>query len=115
MKAKPYKLEGSTYKPCAPQVATHVCIHTPGPFCNRFIPIIQSGSRRDHQGPVWSWNGDTEKPTLKPSVLTRTEDWSSGECIKIVCHTWINDGKVQFLSDCSHEFAGQTLDLLDVE
>jgi hypothetical protein len=32
-----------------------------------------------------------------------------------VCHTWINDGKVQFLGDCTHEFAGQTLDLLDVD
>lgn len=38
-----------------------------------------------------------------------------GSTYNIVCHTWINDGKVQFLSDCSHEFAGQTLDLLDVE
>jgi hypothetical protein len=27
------------------------------------------------------------------------------------CHTFITDGTVQFLSDCSHALAGQTLDL----
>lgn len=27
------------------------------------------------------------------------------------CHTFITDGKVQFLSDCTHALAGQTLDL----
>jgi hypothetical protein len=31
------------------------------------------------------------------------------------CHTFVNDGRVHFLSGCTHEFAGQTLDLLDVE
>ncbi|RYD61732.1 MAG: hypothetical protein EOP84_35380 [Verrucomicrobiaceae bacterium] len=55
----------------------------------------------------WTWNGDTEKPTLKPSVLT----WNGTER----CHTWITDGQAIFLDDCSHEFAGQTLDLLEVQ
>ncbi len=33
----------------------------------------------------------------------------------IVCHTWITNGQVIFLGDCSHDLAGQTLDLLDIE
>lgn len=33
----------------------------------------------------------------------------------VLCHTWITDGKAIFLNDCTHEFAGQTLDLLNVE
>jgi hypothetical protein len=27
----------------------------------------------------------------------------------------VNDGKIRFLGDCTHEFAGQTMDLLDIE
>lgn len=30
------------------------------------------------------------------------------------CHTWVNDGKAQFLPDSTHEHAGKTLDLLEV-
>ena len=33
----------------------------------------------------------------------------------VVCHSFVNDGQVQFLDDCTHELAGQTLLLLDVE
>jgi hypothetical protein len=32
----------------------------------------------------------------------------------IRCHTWITDGQVIFLSDCSHEYAGRTVDLLEL-
>lgn len=81
----------------------------PGPMPSRIIPVITSGQRDGT--PNWTWNGSTDKPTLRPSILTkgRTE---KGEQ---VCHTWITDGEAQFLSDCSHEFAGQTLDLLEVD
>jgi hypothetical protein len=30
------------------------------------------------------------------------------------CHTFITDGRVQFLADCTHELARQTLDLPDL-
>lgn len=57
----------------------------------------------------WSWNGSLEAPTLSPSVLVR---WEQGEAYTPVrCHTWIRDGEVQFLADCTHALAGQTLPL----
>lgn len=85
----------------------------------------------DGQGPRWGWNGDVERPTFTPSVLV---SWEQGEPpattneiaekirrgeiiqvkVKKICHTFITDGRVQFLSDCTHEFAGQTLDLPDL-
>lgn len=34
---------------------------------------------------------------------------------EVRCHTWINDGQAQYLEDSTHEFAGKTLDLLEVE
>ena len=94
--------------PCEASEADHVMLHMHGPWPNRLLPIIQHGSRRDHKGPVWTWNGDTEKPTLKPSVLTGTGGTEK-------CHTWITDGQAIYLPDCTHEFAGQTIDLLEVE
>lgn len=131
MKAKPLKLEDKSYKHCEPSEATHVHIIMPGPMPNRIVPVIVRGSRdeaRTSRGePVWSWNGDTEKPTLKPSILCQgckemtdeeyaryMKDKVLPERVNVTCHTWVNDGRVQFLSDCTHEFAGKTLDLLDV-
>lgn len=70
------------------------------------------------EGPnAWEWNGDVEKPTFKPSVLvTRPGNPKASEEFKEYrqdrrCHTFITDGMVQFLSDCTHALAGQTLPL----
>lgn len=109
MKAKPFKTIVGGFVECEAADATHIKLHMPGPLPNRMLPVITKGNRRGT--PNWTWNGDTERPTLKPSILTQGED----EHGKHRCHTFVTDGKVQFLADCSHEFANQTLDLLDVE
>lgn len=112
MKAKPIKLvHGEGYTPCSVQEATHVQLHCPGIFPDRFIPVQLKGSRKDTGN--WSWNGDVDRPTLKPSILTRADFGEERE--QKICHSFVNDGKIQFLSDCTHELAGQTLDLLEVE
>lgn len=111
MKASPYILRDGAYSPCEPQEADHVMLRMEGCHPDRIIPVILKGSRSESgRQPVWSWNGDTEKPTLKPSILTR-----GGRDGKDVCHTWVNDGMVHYLGDSTHEFAGQTRPLLDVE
>lgn len=61
------------------------------------------------EGPRWSWNGDCEKPTVSPSILARYP-WGDPPA-DMVCHSFIADGKIQFLGDCTHELAGQTVDL----
>lgn len=132
MKAKPVKnIPGEGYVACSIEEATYVTVNIPGPSGNSTFPVITHG-KREGTG-CWTWNGDTEKPTLKPSVLSQSGHFMEGhtgtcwcdynrehpdEPKKFVCfrcHTWINDGKAQFLEDSSHEFVGQTLDLLDVE
>ena len=106
MKARALKVvKGKVAEYCEPDQATHLDLCLPGPLSHRRIPVIIKGKRDGT--PCWTWNGSLEKPTLKPSILTRTNEHR--------CHTFINDGKVQFLGDCSHEFAGKTLDLLEVE
>jgi len=126
MKARAYRLvDGRNYVPCSVEEVTHIKLHMQGPFSHRMIPVITKGSRDDTG--CWTWNGDVDKPTIKPSILTKSKRHitdeeadliMSGEKIDLpdlVCHTWVNDGKVEFLKDCTHEFAGQTMDLLDVE
>lgn len=105
MKAQPLQAVKGGYFVCDAAEATHVRLHFPGPIPNRIIPVVLHGPRSGT--PCWTWNGNVEHPTLRPSILS--------ECPPHRCHTFVADGRVQFLSDCSHELAGQTVDLLEVE
>jgi len=110
MKARPMKQTDSGQIDCTPEEATHVWLNMPGPLPYRCIPIVHGNATRKGT-PCWSWNGDVEKPTLKPSIRTK----GGGTKNSIVCHSFVNDGKVQFLGDCTHEFANKTVDLLEVD
>jgi hypothetical protein len=59
--------------------------------------------------PVWTFNGDFEKPTIRASVLVNHgNDGRNGRC-----HSFVTDGNIQFLDDCTHELKGQTVPLED--
>jgi hypothetical protein len=79
-------------------------------------------------GPRWGYNGNPDKPTFTPSVLVRSghhvpghdggtcwcnwddrDEFPDLKCT--VCHSFVTDGRIQFLSDCTHALAGQTVDL----
>ena len=67
----------------------------------------------------WEFNGDFEKPTFSPSYLTWLDpnpNASSEPKYKkyregFRCHSFIKDGMIQFLDDCTHKLAGQTVEL----
>lgn len=61
--------------------------------------------------PIWTFNGDFEKPTIRASVLT----YCPTQEINYRCHSFITDGMIQFLSDCTHSLAGQTVELPEIE
>jgi len=61
--------------------------------------------------PIWGFNGDFEKPTITPSIKVEYH----GADKDTVCHSFIRDGKIQYLSDCTHEMVGETVDMVDVE
>lgn len=64
----------------------------------------------------WKFNGDYEKPTFSPSLDYNGGRYEDHEVyIKLHCHSFIKDGKIRFLNDCSHELKGQTVDLLDIK
>lgn len=111
MKAIPVCHDGESMKPCEAGLATHIRIKIPGPSPELCLPVMQPISATRAGTHYWSWNGDTEKPTLRPSIKTTGTDDSGNP---YVCHTWVNDGMAQFLSDSTHELSGQTHELLPV-
>ena len=100
-----------------------------------FCPGCKTPHRIQHgtgPGPRWGWNGDADKPTFTPSVLVTGRDltpkgeadfeaWCAAghpdrkgvpfESADVRCHTFVTDGRIQYLSDCTHHLAGQTIDL----
>ncbi len=50
----------------------------------------------------WLWNEDPNSPTFTPSVLAQGI---------YRCHSFVRDGKIEFLSDSTHGLRGMTVDL----
>lgn len=69
----------------------------------------------------WTFDGDTERPTITPSIKVAGAQWpqdypefrkhrhdvAPGE--PTICHSFVLEGHWQFLPDCTHELAGQTV------
>jgi hypothetical protein len=60
--------------------------------------------RHDGGRPSWGWNGDLERPTFTPSL--HVTHW----CI---CHSFVRDGQIEYLGDCTHAMPSQTVELPD--
>lgn len=98
------------------------------------------GCKEDHivwvgggSGPRWTYNGNPERPTFAPSILIRSghfaSHWKEGDSCWCtwreeegedpgfacgICHSFVTDGAIQFLPDCTHALAGQTVQLPDL-
>ncbi len=74
----------------------------------------------------WQYNGNPAMPTFRPSVLvTGTQKISQDQADRILagekiepvplrCHSFVTDGRIQFLEDCTHHLAGKVADLGEV-
>jgi hypothetical protein len=63
----------------------------------------------------WQFNGNMEKPSFTPSLLNTGNYYNekTGQNdIECRCHLFVTDGKIQYCSDCTHELAGQTVELI---
>jgi hypothetical protein len=117
-------------------------IFCPGCKCGHLFHIPP---HKNSSGASWSFNGNLERPTFTPSMLVRsewdshenlTEDdytpWvdegngTRGRKIKPesmhnlvhhkeVCHSFVRDGQMQFLCDCTHALRGMTVTLEDFD
>lgn len=81
-----------------------------------------------YEGPQpWEWNRDLERPTFSPSILVGGIQWNAEVYPyfqrrrdrhpnvpvggRIVCHSFVKEGRIQFLGDSTHTLSGQTVDL----
>lgn len=79
-------------------------------------------------GPSWAWNGDPVRPTYSPSILVRFYRMSPEGAAMLqrgekppngdrypgkdeICHSFVSEGQIKFLDDCTHRLAGQTVPL----
>lgn len=73
------------------------------PGCEQAHAVHVGG---DHPGPKWGWNGSLDAPTFTPSILVKRHAGYES-----VCHSFVTNGRIQFLADSTHPLAGQTVDL----
>jgi Family of unknown function (DUF6527) len=117
MKAQPLTLRNGEYIECPATRALFIRLMLPvefAPLKERII-AVQIGGKREGT-PNWTWNGSIEAPTLCPSILTQWQagDGNGNPGPDIVCHSWVTNGMVEFLSDSTHSLAGQTMPLLEI-
>ena len=64
---------------------------------------------------TWQFNNDFEFPTISPSFLqTGFLGFDGEEPTYGRCHSFIKDGMIRYLVDCTHKMAGKTVELLNV-
>lgn len=82
------------------------------PGCDALHGIAILPDRQDN-GAGWSFSGTLECPTYSPSQLTKTKLMrdDTGKEKEFVCHTFIRNGQIEFLNDCTHELKGKTVPL----
>ena len=94
--------------PDKPEYSDMLKFYCPG--C-KVTHMISKGPKSYWKRNAWTFNGDYDKPTFNPSLLV-TMDCKEYHAR---CHSFIRDGKIQFLSDCTHSLAGQTVEIQDMQ
>lgn len=58
----------------------------------------------------WTFNGNVVRPTFRASLLIE------GVRDKVPrCHSFVTDGHIEYLGDCTHVLAGKTVDMEPIE
>lgn len=86
------------------------------------------GPERGSRRPGWGFNNNFTSPTFTPSLLVRTgkyvgsSEWYNKQTPEEkeftdrhsnICHSFITEGRMQYLNDCTHALASQTVELPD--
>lgn len=80
------------------------------PGCNQEHSIPVTTDEKEER--AWLWNRDANKPTIVPSLLVNVEGRNPTSPI---CHSFITDGEIRFLNDCTHAMAGQTVEIPEIK
>ena len=69
--------------------------------------------RQNKEQKPWEFNGDYEKPTFSPSMLSNKHGYLEDQPR---CHSFLTDGNWRFLSDSTHEMAGmENVDMIPID
>lgn len=92
------------------------------PGCDRqhaWYVVDDQGVSAHGPGHTWTWDGNIDRPTIGPSLLVHPdpplpsgEKHVDGYKPQPLCHSYVRDGRWEFLSDSTHHLAGQTVDLV---
>jgi len=89
------------------------------PGCDQAHHIFTTTGTKlsNNKTPLWKFNGDVNKPTCTPSLSIKfTQGLELEGTLKhCVCHSFIREGQIQYLNDCTHKLAGQTVAIPDWE
>lgn len=80
----------------------YFAFHCPG--CGYGHAVTVNG-KRNASNASWTWNGSMDRPTFNPSINCNPDDAAHR------CHSWVRDGKIEFLTDSFHALAGKTVDI----
>jgi hypothetical protein len=100
------------------------------PGCKKHHSVWVKPSANSN-GAAWTWNGSKEVPTFSPSILVNYRHWTPPVTsenyteyklkpwpqtqVDAICHSFVTDGKIQFLNDCTHSLAGKTVELPEID
>lgn len=91
-----------------------VAFWCPGCDAMHAIPV----STQHDPGRAWGYNGNPDAPTFTPSILVSYPHWvppapTDQPQVQVIdiCHSFVTDGQIQFLCDCTHALAGRTVPL----
>lgn len=73
--------------------------------------------------PPWGYDGNFDCPTITGSILVNAVQWAGGSPNRkrlhtvdagqpTICHSFVNQGTWDYLGDCTHIYAGQTLEAI---
>lgn len=70
--------------------------------------IINTDISDRPQFAAWEFDGNYDAPTFSPSIHV-----NPGRVVPHmhVCHSFVRGGRIEFLGDCTHALAGQTVEL----
>ncbi|MGN6235007.1 DUF6527 family protein [Dyella sp.] len=94
------------------------CLYSDGSPSRHIIPIAELPAGEAEMSPHigwkdrWTFNGDMQRPTFSPSLNTW---WGGKDGIPLHrCHSFIREGRIEFLPDSTHALAGQTVELPEI-
>lgn len=94
------------------------------PGCDEAHSVVVARDSDAPSGPTWEWDGNTDAPTISPSIKVSGVQWKpefsfhkSNHQVEpggqTVCHSFVRNGIWEYLSDCTHTLANQHVPIPD--